>query len=171
MTTVVGFFKNISEVTKAVQILKRQGFDSAQINLRTNPKAAPAETEPKRARNETITAAAAGAVSGATIGLFLGIIWGVKTMTLPFAGAALTGSDVASFLTSVATGVGLGAIVGSLLLLGIAMLARPVKEALFTVQGSKSEGLTVAIEVPEEQVLEVKKVLDEAKSTKSQTHN
>lgn len=167
MTTVAGFFKNLSEITKVVQILKRQGFDSSQINLRTNPNLAASETqiEPERARNETVAAVIAGAVSGATIGLFLGILWAVKTLSLPFPGAAFTVNDMRSFITLIAVGVGFGAAVGSLLLLGVVMLARPVKEALFSIQGSKPDGLTIAVEVPEEQVLEVKKVLDEAKTT------
>lgn len=76
----------------------------------------------KMANQQITTGITVGVVSGATIGLFIGIIWGLSTAVLLGTGAVLTPTIMTNLLISIAAGIGIGAVLGSLLLAALIKL-------------------------------------------------
>lgn len=78
--------------------------------------------EAKMANQGINTSIIVGAISGATIGLFIGIIWGLGGITVPDADVILIPTIMTNLLISIAAGIGIGAVLGSLLLTALIKL-------------------------------------------------
>lgn len=155
-TKIVGLFKDTHNVNKAVQLLKSLGLDSSQISLRPSRQfITNLESELRTAKSEVTAGIAVGAASGATLGLLIGLMWGLSAIILPSGDAVLVPNNLMTVLTSSAAGLGIGAVAGSLLLAGLAQMG-------LNAQNNGDEKVLMAVQTPDERVLEVKNALQQS---------
>jgi hypothetical protein len=153
MPRIVGFFKDIQKGDNAIQVLKSHGFDLSQISLRPYQQVLTnSESELATTNNEIAAGIAIGAVSGATLGLLIGSIVALSTLSVPIGGTISTAGTVTALWTPIAAGVAIGAVAGSLLLAGLTKLG-------FSAQRTERDGVAVSVQTPEARVLEARDVL------------
>jgi uncharacterized protein (TIGR02271 family) len=116
-TTVVGVFEDRAAAQRAVNELKRLGFDDNQIGVISRERSEGGDAGDDDEGSYAGEGAAAGLATGAGVGALwgLGIIAGV----LPAIGPAIAGGTLAAILSSAAAGAAAAGIAGALVGLGI----------------------------------------------------
>ena len=115
---VVGVYENGDDAVRAVEELKAQGYDSADISVvardREEVEAVSSETGTK-----TEEGLAAGAATGGLLGGAAGLLAGVGALAIPGIGPLLAAGPIAATLTGAAVGAGTGGLAGALIGMGI----------------------------------------------------
>jgi len=115
---VFGIFRTKTEVEKAVDALKEEGFRNLDISVLM-----PSETSTQNFAHEKATkapeAAATGATGGAVIGGTLGWLAGIGSLAIPGVGPLIAAGPIISAIAGVGVGGTLGALAGALVGMGI----------------------------------------------------
>jgi uncharacterized membrane protein len=115
---IVGVYDTQSEAIEAVEELRAQGYDSADISVvGKNDDDVDAVTEQTGTKTEE--GLAAGAAAGGTLGGLAGLLAGAGALAIPGIGPVLAAGPLAGALTGAAAGAGLGGLTGALIGMGI----------------------------------------------------
>lgn len=117
-TAVYGIFKDRPALERAVDMLKSNGFRSADISVLFPSK----ETSKEFAHEKATKApegAASGALAGATLGGVLGWLAGIGSIAIPGAGPFIAAGPIMGLLSGAGAGGALGGLTGGLVGLGI----------------------------------------------------
>jgi hypothetical protein len=162
MQTVVGLFESKAEVESAIRRLQAAGFDSESIGVAMRDRTESGElAEATGAGDLTEEGAAAGAVSGAGLGILIGLALVGSTIVLPgvgpfVVGGALAGGPLAAALAGAGIGAVSGGLIGGLVGSGI-----PEDEAEHYASGLERGGILVSVRVPDDRADEARRILDE----------
>lgn len=132
--SVVGVFEDRLQAQRALEELRRAGFDESQLGV-VSRGMIDASGKPV----DSVTAAGEGAVAGALTGAGFGGLWGIGVAVglLPVLGPVIAGGVLGSILASAAGAAAVGGIVGALIGMGI-----PEDEAQFY-EGEVHSGRTI----------------------------
>lgn len=136
-STIVGVFDDRLEADRAVDELRRSGFQDDQIGVAMRHDAGTVTTDGGAATDESNTGS--GAVAGVLTGLGLGALAGLGVLSgvIPVIGPAIAGGTLGIILSNAAVGAGVGGLVGALVGAGI-----PEDEAHYY-QGEFEAGRTI----------------------------
>jgi hypothetical protein len=160
--TVVGLFRDPADAHQALQHLKSQGLDARQVSVMTSEKAIPPSSKYLWTKDEVAFGRITGATAGGTVGIFVGILLGLAAMSIPGIGPMLSAETFVTVLGSALLGTAVGALLGALLLGGIAKIGLSDEQANLSSEGVKRGDLLVAIQTDEAHVKQVEKSLREA---------
>ena len=163
MATVVGMFDTRGEAESAIERLQARGFnrDSISVAMKDRKETA-AFAASSGAHDLSGEGATAGLVSGAGVGVLVGLAIAGSTVILPGIGTFLIGGPLAAALTGAGIGAASGGLIGGLIGAGI-----PESEAEHFSAGMERGLVLVAAHVPADESAEVRKVLDEAGSLRT----
>jgi len=115
--TVIGVFDSQTRAQSAVNELRAAGFTEAQIGVASKGETITGATD----TTETEENAAAGATTGAAMGLGAGALWGMGILAgvLPAIGPVIAGGTLAALAASAATGAAAGGLAGALIGMGV----------------------------------------------------
>jgi len=160
--TVVGLFRNPEDADQAIQHLKSHGLDARQVSVMAPEKAIPPSSKYMWIKDEIAFGRITGATAGGTVGIFAGILLGLAAMSIPGIGPILSAQTFVIVLGSASLGTVVGALVGALLLGGIAKMGLSEEQANPSAEGVKRGDLLVAIQTDEAHVKQVEESLREA---------
>ncbi|PIT99270.1 MAG: DUF3341 domain-containing protein [Bdellovibrionales bacterium CG10_big_fil_rev_8_21_14_0_10_45_34] len=115
---VLGIYQSRSEVERAVEVLKTDGFSTSDISVLMQDKAGSqdfAHTKGTKAPE----GAATGASTGAAIGGTLGLLAGIGALAIPGIGPFIAAGPIMAALAGAGVGGAIGGIGGALIGLGI----------------------------------------------------
>jgi uncharacterized protein (TIGR02284 family) len=147
--TVTGLFDGYESAEHASEILRRGGFAEEEISVVAQSQIVQerlGDDETQRA----LEGAGAGALGGAAIGGFAGLLAGAVTLVLPGVGPVLAGGAVATAAGASAAGAGIGAAYGGFAgtLIGLGMSEQ---KAHLYVEGVKRGNVLLIVETTETQ--------------------
>jgi uncharacterized membrane protein len=150
---VVSVFSSEERAKKAINELKRQGFDEREISLIAKDKKENQEQRGDNAEGMTMVDQniGDGAFTGGTIGGIAGLLAGAGALLIPGIGPIVAAGPLAAFLTGI---VG-GGIVGGLVDFGI-----PEESSRQLEERVKRGDLLVTLKVAENEVPEVSSILE-----------
>src|SRR3954471_20931598 len=103
----VGVYVTQDEAVQAVEELKREGYDTADISV-IGKDADDLDEINKVTGTKTEKGLAAGAATGGALGGVLGILAGVGALAIPGIGPIIAAGPIAAGLTGAAVGAGAG---------------------------------------------------------------
>jgi uncharacterized membrane protein len=163
MRTVVGLFEDRVSAESAIQRLMADGIDRDSISIAMKDvREASAWSDDIQVNDLSAEGATAGLVSGAGVGVLVGMALVGSTVLLPGLGTFLIGGPIAAALTGAGIGAVSGGLIGGLIGTGI-----PEDEAEHYAQGIERGGIFVSAHVPEDKVAEARRVFDEEGSTRT----
>lgn len=161
--TVVGLFRNPEDADQAIQRLRSQGLDNAQVSVMTREPVIPPPTRDYILKKDEVAfGRITGATAGATVGIFAGVLLGLTALSVPGVGPALSLSTFATILGSAILGSIVGAIAGGLLLSRLAKVGLSEEQVNFSAKRATRGELLVAIQTDEAHVKQVEESLREA---------
>ena len=163
MRTVMGMFDTKTEAKSAIERLQASGFRSDAISLAMKDHHETKElTEATGTHGLSAIGATSGMVSGAGVGILVGLAIAGSSIVLPGVGTFLIGGPIAAALTGAGLGAASGGLIGGLTGLGV-----PHEEAEHFSAGMERGHALVAARVENEKVTEVRRILDEEGSLRS----
>jgi hypothetical protein len=163
MATVVGMFDTRGEAESAIEHLQARGINRDAISVAAKDHKESAEFAASTGSHDLSgEGATAGLVSGAGVGVLVGLAIAGSTVILPGIGTFVIGGPLAAALTGAGIGAASGGLIGGLIGAGI-----PESEAEHFSAGMERGLVLVAAHVPEEQSAEARKVLDEEGSLRT----
>lgn len=163
MATVVGMFDTRAEAESAIERLRARGVnrDSISVAMKDRKETADMVTS-TGAHDLSGEGATAGLVSGAGVGVLVGLAIASSTVILPGIGTFIIGGPLAAALTGAGIGAASGGLVGGLIGAGI-----PESEAEHFSAGMERGLVLVSAQVPEAESAAVRKILDEEGSLRT----
>ncbi len=163
MATIVGMFDTRAEAESAIERLQARGIsrDSLSVALKDHKETAEFAAS-TGAHDLSGEGAVAGLVSGAGVGVLVGLAIASSTVVLPGVGTFLIGGPLAAALTGAGFGAASGGLIGGLIGAGI-----PESEAEHFSAGMERGLVLVAAHVPDSQAAGARKVLDEEGSLRT----
>ena len=163
MKTVVGMFDTKTAAEAAITRLHREGVDRSAISVgMKDPRETAEITESTGAHDLSGEGTTTGLVSGAGVGVLVGLAIAGSTIVLPGIGPLLIAGPLAAALTGAGIGAASGGLIGGLIGSGI-----PEEHANEFHSGLERGHVLVAAHVDASQVVEVRKILDEEGSVRS----
>lgn len=152
---VLGIYKSRTEVERAVDTLKADGFSMADISV-LMPESAGSQDFAHTKGTKAPEGAATGAGTGAVIGGTLGLLVGIGALAIPGVGPFIAAGPIMAALAGVGVGGAVGGITGALIGLGI-----PEYEAKRYVGIVKNGGILLSVHTDtSEEVAKAKKCLE-----------
>ncbi|PLS15977.1 general stress protein [Bacillus sp. M6-12] len=115
---VVGVYNNGDEAIRAIEDLKRQGYDRDDISVVAKDRDEVAEVN-DATDTKTEEGLAAGAATGGVLGGVAGLLAGIGALAIPGIGPIVAAGPIAATLTGAAAGAGAGGLAGALVGMGI----------------------------------------------------
>jgi uncharacterized membrane protein len=163
MRTVVGLFDDRISAESAIHRLIEHGIDRDAISIAMkDAREATSISEATGTYDLSAEGATAGVVSGAGVGVVVGLALIGSTVLLPGLGTFLIGGPIAAALTGAGIGAVSGGLIGGLIGMGI-----PEDEAEHYASGIHRGEIFVSAHVPESQVVEARLIFDEEGSTRT----
>lgn len=163
MATVVGMFDTRAEAESAIERLQALGIDRDRLSVAMKDRKETAEFAASTGSHDLSgEGATAGLVSGAGVGVLVGLAIASSTVLLPGIGTFVIGGPLAAALTGAGIGAASGGLIGGLIGAGI-----PETEAEHFSAGMERGLVLVAAHVGDDQSNEVRKVLDEEGSLRT----
>ena len=163
MQTVVGLFESRTEAETAIQRLRDAGISNESIGIAARDTAVSGSlTDATGSTDLSSEGATAGVVSGAGVGVLVGLALVGTNFILPGLGPVLIGGPIAAALTGAGIGAASGGLIGGLVGVGI-----PEDEATHYHTGLEAGHIVVSANVPDPQAAIVRKVFDEEGSTRT----
>jgi hypothetical protein len=163
MRTVVGLFEDRVSAESAIHRLMADGVDRDSISIAMKDvREASAWSEQIEVNDLSSEGATAGLVSGAGVGVLVGMALVGSTVLFPGIGTIAIGGPIAAALTGAGIGAVSGGLIGGLIGSGI-----PEDEAQHYATGIERGGIFVSAHVPESKVAESRRIFDEEGSTRT----
>ena len=163
MQTVIGMFDTRTEAEAAIERLHAVGVGRERISVAMKDEREAGEVrEATGAHDLSGEGATAGLVSGAGVGVLVGLAIAGSTIVLPGIGPFVIAGPLAAALTGAGIGAASGGLIGGLVGSGI-----PEDEAEHFSAGMERGSVLVAAAVPEDEVMRVRKIFDEEGSLRS----
>ncbi len=163
MKTVVGMFDTQDEAKAAIERLHRLGIsrDAISVAMKDSRKTADLTTS-TGTHDMSGEGATSGLVSGAGVGVLVGLAIAGSTILLPGIGTFLIGGPLAAALTGAGIGAASGGLIGGLIGAGI-----PDEEAEHFSSGMERGHVLVAAHAGDHEAAEIRRALDEEGSLRS----
>ena len=157
MSTVVGLFEDRDLAEAAIRRLLDDGIERDAIGIAMkDAREATSLSESVAVEDLSAEGATAGMVSGAGVGVLVGIALVGSNVLIPGLGTFLIGGPIAAALTGAGIGAVSGGLIGGLIGSGL-----PEDEARHYASGIESGGIFVSAHVPEALVPETRRIFDE----------
>jgi uncharacterized membrane protein len=160
MDTVIGLFETEQSARLALQSLKADGFVNEKTGLLARKQVNAADLQEETGQ-EIAEKAGVSALGGTLAGSLAGLLAGLGVISIPGIGPVVAAGALATILGATAAGAGLGAATGGLLgaLIGLGISE---ERAEFYVQRVKHGAVLVLLEIRDDQVADVVKILKQS---------
>ncbi|HEV3168330.1 MAG TPA: hypothetical protein VGZ22_30275 [Isosphaeraceae bacterium] len=156
MPTIVGLFESQTEAHAAVRRLQASGFRQDVIGVAMRDGSSDELATVSTYSDRRPQGAATGAVSGAGVGVLMGLALAGSTIAIPGVGGFLIGGPLAAALAGLGVGVASGGLLGALIGLGI-----PEAEAYHYAAGLEQGGVLVSVQASREHAGIARRILDQ----------
>jgi hypothetical protein len=154
MKTIVGMYDNLEDGRQVVQDLLDSGIERARISLVAADSEGRYATDLKHDGDSGDTIAG-GAATGAVVGGLGGLLIGLGALAIPGIGPVIAAGPIVATLVGAGVGAAVGGLVGALVAAGV-----PEEQAGYYAEGVRRGSALVTVEVPEERVDEVVRIME-----------
>jgi len=163
MRTVVGMFDTNPQAKAAIERLHASGIDPEAISVAMKDDREAAEIASSTGAHDLSgKGATTGMLSGAGVGILVGLAIAGSTIILPGLGTFLIGGPLVAAITGAGIGAASGGLIGALIGLGI-----PQEEADHFSAGMERGHVLVAAHVEDQEAASIRKLFDEEGSLRS----
>ena len=142
-STVVGVFEDRAAAERAIEELRRDGFNDDQIGYVVRDNRSTTDTVTGGQKTLAGEGAATGAISGGVVG---GVLGAAAALLIPGFGPAIAGGILATTLGGAAIGAAAGGLLGALVGIGI-----PEEEARYYQSAFEAGSVIVTVQAPDRQ--------------------